>query len=207
MRVLVLAKSPVPGRCKTRLQTRWSAEQAAALAEAALADTLDTVSRVGVTREVVLDGDPGPWLPQGFVVSAQRPGTHAERIAAALSDRTEPCLLIGMDTPQVSVEQLQQGLEPLTAKGSSFGHAADGGWWALGLSSPAASAHLVLGVPTSTPTTGALQEQALRAAGLAPVLLPVLRDVDLPQDADVVAALAPAGRFGRLVATLTEDAA
>ena len=39
--LLVIAKEPVPGRVKTRLTPPFTPEEAAALAEAALADTLD----------------------------------------------------------------------------------------------------------------------------------------------------------------------
>ena len=40
MHVIVVAKSPVPGRVKTRLVPPYTHVEAAALAEAALADTL-----------------------------------------------------------------------------------------------------------------------------------------------------------------------
>ena len=42
--LLVIAKQPVPGRVKTRLVPPCTHEQAAALAEAALADTLRTAA-------------------------------------------------------------------------------------------------------------------------------------------------------------------
>lgn len=205
--VLVLAKSPVAGRSKTRLQGRWTAQQAAAIAEASLADTLETVSLLGVPYEVVLDGSPGSWLPGGCAVRAQVHGSHAERICAAFAGSRGPSLLIGMDTPQVTVPLLRHALRALTEHQACLGLAADGGWWALGLSDPTRHAELVLGVPTSTSRTGALQDQALRAAGVPPLLLPVLRDVDVPEDAEAVAALAPHGRFGTLVRALREAAA
>ncbi|MFE1787041.1 glycosyltransferase, partial [Streptomyces sp. NPDC059525] len=41
--LLVIAKAPVPGRVKTRLTPPFTPGQAAALAEAALADTLAAV--------------------------------------------------------------------------------------------------------------------------------------------------------------------
>ena len=64
--LLVIAKQPVPGRVKTRLVPPFTHEQAAALAEAALADTLDVMAMAPVRRRlVVLDGVPGPWLPAG----------------------------------------------------------------------------------------------------------------------------------------------
>lgn len=41
--LLVVAKAPVPGRVKTRLTPHFTPQQAAALARAALQDTLDAV--------------------------------------------------------------------------------------------------------------------------------------------------------------------
>jgi uncharacterized protein len=55
--VLVLAKEPVPGRVKTRLCPPCTAAQAAQLAEAALADTLEAVARCDAGRRLLaLDG-------------------------------------------------------------------------------------------------------------------------------------------------------
>jgi hypothetical protein len=66
--LLVIAKQPVPGRVKTRLVPPCTHEQAAALAEAALADTLRTVLTVPARRRVlVMDGRPGQWLPLGSI--------------------------------------------------------------------------------------------------------------------------------------------
>ena len=82
--LLVIAKQPVPGRVKTRLVPPCTHEQAAALAEAALADTLHTAATVPARRRVlVLDGDPGPWLPAGFDIVPQCAGPLDERLADA----------------------------------------------------------------------------------------------------------------------------
>jgi len=67
--VLVLAKEPRPGRVKTRLCPPCSPEEAATVAAAALADTLEAVAASGADRHILaLDGRPGPWLPPGFEV-------------------------------------------------------------------------------------------------------------------------------------------
>jgi hypothetical protein len=58
VQVIVLAKRPVPGRVKTRLCPPYRPDQAAALAAAALADTLDAVARTPAVRRVVALGDP-----------------------------------------------------------------------------------------------------------------------------------------------------
>ncbi|AZP19180.1 DUF2064 domain-containing protein [Streptomyces aquilus] len=194
--LLVIAKEPVPGRVKTRLTPPFTPEEAAALAEASLADTLDTVAATPADRRVlVLAGEPGPWLPPGFEVVRQCAGGLDERLAAAFAHCTGPALLIGMDTPQVTPELLTVDFADCDAY---FGPAEDGGFWALGLAAP--DPRLLLGVPMSTPVTGAVQRERLVAAGLRVRELPRLRDVDTAEDAGVVAALVPGGRFASTLA-------
>ncbi|MER5204162.1 DUF2064 domain-containing protein [Streptomyces sp. NPDC002825] len=199
--LLVIAKEPRPGRVKTRLTPPFTPEEAAALAEAALADTLSVAVRVPADRHVlVLDGRPGPWLPAGFEVVAQASGGLDVRLAAAFAGCPGPALLIGMDTPQVTPGLLAPGLR-WDAYDAWFGPAADGGFWALGLARPDPA--LLLGVPMSAPETGAVQYARLRAAGLRVGDLPVLRDVDTASDARQVAAAAPGTRFAARHTELT----
>jgi glycosyltransferase A (GT-A) superfamily protein (DUF2064 family) len=189
--LLVIAKEPVAGRVKTRLVPPCTPQQAAALAEAALADTLHAVlAAPGRRRVLVLDGEPGPWLPPGFDVVPQCGGGLDERLASAFAAVSGPALLIGMDTPQ-----LTPGLLTVDWEGTDawFGPAADGGFWGLGLRVPDAA--LVRGVPMSTADTGAVQRARLRAAGLRIGDLPRLRDVDTAADAVAVARQAPRSRF------------
>jgi uncharacterized protein len=189
--LLVIAKEPVPGRVKTRLVPPCTYEQAAGLAEAALADTLHAAAMLPATRRVlVLDGSPGPWLPPGFEIVPQCGGLLDERLAGAFAAARGPALLIGMDTPQVTPDLLTVDWK---AADAYFGPAADGGFWALGLRVPAPA--LLRGVPMSTPRTGAVQRSRLLAAGLRVADLPQLRDVDTAADAVAVARQAPRSRF------------
>lgn len=205
-RVLVLAKEPVPGRVKTRLTPFCTPEQAAELATAALADTLAAVlATPDVDALLVLDGNPGPWLPAGLATVPQAGGDLGSRIGAAFDlHRNTAALLIGMDTPQVTPALLGAALRGLDAGSAVFGPAADGGWWALGLTR--GDGDLVRGIETSTDRTGALQRARLVQAGLSVVDLPVLRDVDLPTDAAAVAAARPDSRFAAVWRALPADA-
>ncbi|MBK3645787.1 DUF2064 domain-containing protein [Streptomyces sp. MBT33] len=194
--LLVIAKEPRPGRVKTRLTPPFTPQQAAGLAEAALADTLDVVARTPARRRVlVLEGAPGPWLPAGFEVVRQCAGGLDERLAAAFAHCDGPALLIGMDTPQVTPALLTVDFAGCDAY---FGPAADGGFWALGLAAP--DPGLLRGVPMSTPLTGAAQRA--RLTGLRVRDLPRLRDVDTADDAELVAEAAPRGRFAAELARL-----
>jgi glycosyltransferase A (GT-A) superfamily protein (DUF2064 family) len=195
--LLVIAKEPRPGRVKTRLTPPFTPREAAGLAEAALADTLDVVARTPARRRVlVLEGAPGPWLPPGFEVVRQCAGGLDERLAAAFAHCDGPALLIGMDTPQVTPALLAVDFAGCDAY---FGPAADGGFWALGLAEP--DPGLLRGVPMSTPLTGAAQRA--RLTGLRVRDLPELRDVDTADDARLVAGAAPHGRFAAAHTRLT----
>lgn len=204
--LLVIAKAPVPGRSKTRLCPPCTPAQAAALAEAALGDTLAAVAATPARRRVlVLDGEPGEWLPPDIDVVAQRGGGLAERLAFAFDDAAGgPALLIGMDTPQVTSRLLRTGLYALCEGARSvLGLAADGGYWAIGIQRPDRA--VFAGVPMSSSRTGVSQHRRLRRLGFDPVALPVLRDVDRIADAVEVAALAPGGRFARTLYTVTAE--
>jgi glycosyltransferase A (GT-A) superfamily protein (DUF2064 family) len=205
--LLVIAKEPVPGRVKTRLTPPYTPHEAAALAEAALADTLHTVLRVPARRRVlVLDGTPGPWLPAGFEVVPQVSGALDERIAGAFALCDDgPALLVGMDTPQLTADLLADvGRDGHDAW---FGPAADGGFWALGLADPSRTGSLVRGVPMSTDRTGVIQRRRLTEAGLTVCELPLLQDVDSAADAASVGGLCPPdSSFATVLASLAEVA-
>lgn len=131
-----MAKAPVPGQVKTRLSPPYSPEEAAALAEAALADTLDAVAAAGAAwRAVALEGRPGPWLPPGFDVVAQRGTSLDQRLAAAFSDAGVPAVAIAGDVPQLTPDLLAAALASLTGEGvgAVLGACPDGGYWAIGL--------------------------------------------------------------------------
>ena len=196
--LIVIAKTPEPGRSKTRLSPPLSLEGAARLAEAALADTLAAASACPVGRRVLaLDGEPGAWVPPGFEVIPQRGAGLAERLASAFEDVGGPALLVGMDTPQLAPALLADALARLAHPDvdAVLGPALDGGYWAIGLEH--ADRRLFSGIPMSSERTFAAQVSRLRSAGLRVRLLAPLRDVDLIDDARAVARIAPRSRFAR----------
>lgn len=198
----------MPGQVKTRLCPPLTSEQAAALAAAALTDTVETLTSTPASaHSIAFQGDPGPWLPAGLKVLPQRGNGLDERLAAAFDDAwaAAPCptLLIGMDTPQVDTDLLAAAGRRLLSPGvdAVLGHAADGGFWALGLHRP--DPNLLLGVPMSTAFTGTHQLARLNQAGLRVAELPTLADVDTVDDATAVATTAPHTHFAAALATLT----
>jgi hypothetical protein len=117
MSIVLLAKEPVPGRVKTRLHARFTPQEAARLATAALADTVAAIRAVEVCPVIAYDGRPGSWLPRGFHPVRQVAGDLSLRIESALLDATiaqspdldpsvlgsqgEPVVLVAMETPQL----------------------------------------------------------------------------------------------------------
>jgi rSAM/selenodomain-associated transferase 1 len=201
LHILVMAKAPEPGRVKTRLCPPCSPAEAAAIAEAALADTLDAVAGSGATRRILaLDGVPGPWLPPGFSVVPQSSGSLDRRLAAAWEAAGGPGVQIGMDTPQVTPQLLDDALASLDRTGAALGHAADGGWWAIGLRRPDPA--VFRGLPMSTAATGRAQHARLRRLGLDVTPLPTLVDLDTVADLPAVVGARPDSRTAALVGRL-----
>jgi glycosyltransferase A (GT-A) superfamily protein (DUF2064 family) len=198
--VVILAKSPVAGRVKTRLQPTFSRVEAAALAAAGIRDTLDAVARLGPRRTVLAwDGPHTPWMPPEVCVLPQRGWGLDERLEhvfedvyATERDREVSVLLVGMDTPQLTAGDLDVEWDGDAVLGPSC----DGGYWAIGFRHYTPRA--IEGVPMSTARTGALQRERLERLGHRVGMLPAMRDVDIAEDAAEVARAAPDTRFGRL---------
>lgn len=209
--LVVMAKAPRPGHVKTRLCPPLSADQAAQVAQASLADTVTTLlagaSRLGSGAPVVAWADidpstPLPGLPatlQRCQLVAQRGDGLATRIVHAMRDAQRHregygVIVLGADTPQLTVDHLVGLAAGLHHHDAVLGPATDGGFWALALRD-AAAADALLGVPMSTPDTGRRTHAALTARGLAVATTDALRDVDCWADAVTVAAAMATGRF------------
>ncbi len=216
--LLVMAKAPVPGEAKTRLAPAFGSDGAAGLAAAAFLDTMIAVRASDVVERVVaLSGDLA--LAQDGVeiglalndvmVIPQDGATFAERLVHAHREASRaglPVLQIGMDTPQLSGELLTMAADTLLADDTDavLGMATDGGWWALGVTDAGAAS--VLGdIPMSRSDTGALTLAALAALGCAVAELPLLTDVDTPDDARLVAGgMATTSRFAQALRRLEQ---
>jgi glycosyltransferase A (GT-A) superfamily protein (DUF2064 family) len=200
--VLVMAKEPRPGRVKTRLCPPLTPEDAAAVAEAALADTLAAVAACSADRKVLaLDGRPGSWLPPGFDVIPQRGREFNQRLANAWRDTGGAGIQIGMDTPQVGPSELDALLAELDRSDAVLGHALDGGWWVIGWRAVDPQA-MFTGIPMSTPGTGAAQESRIRALGLRLHRAAPKRDIDTIGDLRSVADYHPFLRTARVARSL-----
>jgi uncharacterized protein len=199
--IVAIAKEPRPGRVKTRLCPPCTLEAAAAIASAALRDTLTAVAESRCSSRVLaLDGEPGAWLPPGFTIVPQPASDFGTRLAAAVDVTTGPVLLVGMDTPQLTPALLDRACGQLHEPGidAVMGRADDGGYWAIGFRGRRHGAFV--GVPMSTSETATRQLDRLRELGLRVGELPRLRDVDTFADARSVARQVPGSQFANAVA-------
>ncbi len=211
MTLLVVAKAPVPGRAKTRLAATVGDQLAAEIAAAALLDTLEAVAAAPVATRVVAitgeleaaaDGTEIRRMLASFEVIGQRGSDFGDRLANAHADAAavdgHPVLQIGMDTPQVTADLLGDCARRLAESSAVLGFARDGGWWALGVHTPAL-AECLRDVPMSQPNTGALTLKALRGNGADVALLDESVDFDLADDVAAVRAVCrPGSRFARV---------
>jgi glycosyltransferase A (GT-A) superfamily protein (DUF2064 family) len=199
--LLIVAKAPVPGLAKTRIAATVGPEAAADLAAAALLDTLDVARSCDANVVVAITGDLDSAARSHEISDAladltvidQRGDGLAERLANAHADAAGhgPVVQIGMDTPQVTADDLSAADALVQSDGAVLGPAADGGWWLLGLDDATRAAFLV-DVPMSAPDTGARTTAAL---GAGHPRLRELRDMDTWPDVVAIAAEVPDRRI------------
>ena len=210
MHLTIIAKTPDPGRVKTRLSPPCSLDEAAAVAAAALADTIDAVDEVvaslsdahapSVRRVVLLDGSPDGWVPPGYAVVAQRGDGLAARLANGFDD-LGPGVVVGMDTP-TAAGWLADAVRTVAAGSDALGLAADGGYWAIGLAQP--HRRIFEGIPMSRSDTGLAQLRRLHSLGRPVRLLPMTRDLDDAADLRAHARVGGPGRLAAVAATIVE---
>ncbi len=215
--LLVIAKAPIAGFAKTRLTPDFSPREAAQLAAAALLDTLRAVRYSGARHRMVAwtgdltraeRSDELSTALREFDLIPQRGDTFGQRLANAHADAARmgmPVLQIGMDTPQAGPALLAVSATLLLECGDAvLGPAADGGWWALGLTDPR-PARTLAEIPMSTDHTGDLTRESLSRCGCRVRRLPVLTDVDTAADALAVAR-EHRGHFSRTLEQLRHHA-
>lgn len=207
VRCLIVAKAPVSGRVKTRLGATVGMDRAAELAAAALRDTI-VAATAGFGAGwcvAAIDGDlaaavRGRELTEALsgwrVVPQCGVGLAARLSNAFAAAGPGPVLQLGMDTPQVTAEQLGGLAHQLSHYDAVVAPARDGGWWALALRDPA-RAEALLDVAMSQPRTCADTLAALATRGLRVGIGPTLSDVDTADDAVRVAADCQGSHFAR----------
>jgi len=188
--LLVIAKRPTPGQTKTRLTPPLTAEQAAALYECFLVDTLDLVRRVPETDPLIayLPAEARAYfaaLAPDFGLVLQEGAGLGERLDNALTG----CLnrgyqrvaIMNSDGPTLPAAYLARAFEALRDGADiALGPSADGGYYLIGVKQPAP--RLLREVRMSTPTVLADTLALAAEERLQVELLPAWYDVDEAAD-------------------------
>ena len=189
-RIVIIAKAPIPGFCKTRLIPALGEQGAALLAQRMLVHTVRTAfaARLGAVELCITPALPSfdwpvlglpdtlVWTEQGEGDLGARMGRAAQRVTA---DGT-PLLLIGTDCPALGADLLQRAANALQQHEASLVPTADGGYALLGLQRHHAA--LFDAMPWSTAAVAAETRQRLARLGWRLYSLPTLHDIDEPHD-------------------------
>ncbi len=190
--LVVMAKEPRAGSVKTRLLPLLAAEEAARLYRCFLEDRLEEMARLagGVDRAVAFS--PPSALPffsrlcgSSYRLLSQGEGGLSERLVSVFgrgfAEGFATVCVIDSDSPDLPHQLVHRAFRSLEEGADAvFGPCLDGGYFLVGLGRDIPA--LFRGVPWSTP---AVLDESLKAAsrlGLRTALLPVWRDIDVPED-------------------------
>jgi rSAM/selenodomain-associated transferase 1 len=189
--LVVMAKDPVPGHVKTRLQPQISPAHAAALYLCFLQDRLwDVASLPGIDRAAAFAPAAAAdrfasLVPDGFLLFPQKGRDLSEKLtdlfSITLALNYEAVVITDSDSPDLPPSFLLDAFTLLEGDSDVvFGPCRDGGYYLVGLK--AAAPGLFANIPWST---SRVLEQSLAAAGrldLKTGLLPPWQDVDTFED-------------------------
>lgn len=189
-RILIFAKAPVAGQVKTRLIPALGADGAAALAGALLESLVDRLAMARLAGlELWCAPDCGHPLFRrladsvGVTLHPQQGKDLGERLSAGAADaltRADAVLLVGADIPELDAAYCDNALAALKGADCVIGPAQDGGYVLLGLKSPAPV--LFRDMPWGEASVGAITCQRIERLGWRWETLPMLWDLDRPED-------------------------
>lgn len=184
--LLVVAKRPAPGQTKTRLVPPLSLEQAAALYECFLQDTLELVRQIPDIQPVVA------YLPaqaEAYFADLAPDFEHISQEGADLGARLDNALtcylrqgyqrvvIMNSDGPTLPAACLTAAFDALAEEADVvLGPCDDGGYYLIGVKRP--TPRLLREVRMSTPNVTADTLNLAAEEGLRVELLPVWYDVD-----------------------------
>ncbi len=181
-RVVVLTRTPEPGRVKTRLIPALGAEGAARLHEALAMETVTRALASGLPVDVALDGAPEHPFARalhalGATILPQGGGDLGARLARALEG---PQRRIALGTDCVGFDPAWLAAAARDPADLLLGPAEDGGYWTIGVRPPLPA--LFDDMPWSTPQVLAATLARAERLGLAVTQLPTCYDIDTPAD-------------------------
>ncbi|MBN1341779.1 MAG: TIGR04283 family arsenosugar biosynthesis glycosyltransferase [Phycisphaerae bacterium] len=190
-RLIVFTRYPLPGKAKTRLIPELGALRAAAfqrtMTERTIRTARDCAGSLRADIEIRYAGGHDRkvrrWLGNGLVVRPQGDGDLGRRMRRASLDAFDSdcsrVLIIGTDCPELSACDLRRAFEAIEEHDVVLGPSTDGGYWLIGLRSPA---EVFEGVDWSTPRVVEQTLALASSAGLSVAILDEHTDIDTPED-------------------------
>ena len=138
--LIIFAKNPVLGRCKTRLAKGIGPENALAVYRILLQHTAQTTRSLKVDKEVFytdfIDHE-DRWDSTIFKKGLQSPGDLGQKMQAAFEagfkKGYQKIVLIGTDLITLEPSDIEKAFEALDSNTVVFGPAQDGGYYLIGL--------------------------------------------------------------------------
>jgi uncharacterized protein len=191
--IIIMAKVPIAGSVKTRLQPEFTPDESAELAACFLLDSLKKAQlftentilsyspRGGETTLRELIGDAVTTIVQSGEDLGERISHSFEIVFAQDFDSV---LMIGTDSPTLSIEILETAFSALKTADSVIGETFDGGFYLIGLHQ---SNHKIFkDIEWSTPKVFSQTNDNLEKLGLNVSRLPILYDIDTPEDIELL---------------------
>ncbi len=186
--LIQFAKAPQLGQVKTRMQPVLSLEQSLALHCELVSRTHHTLHREALCQsQLWVSGKHSLGFFQSLkpapTIKHQRGEDLGERMHSAIAtglQQYQSVVLIGSDCPAITSAYLRSTLQALDSVDVVLGPAADGGYVLVAMKS--AEQGVFAGVDWSTPRVLQQTRENLGALNLSYVELPVLNDIDRPED-------------------------
>jgi uncharacterized protein len=181
-RLVLFARYPTAGACKTRLIPALGAEGAAAMHRHLTERTVAMLRQRGCPVSVACTGagrtDFEDWLGKEIALVEQVDGDLTAKLLACLDPA--PVIFFGADTPDLAVRHVEQAIAALEGHEVVIGPAEDGGYYLIGMRK--ALPELLSDIPWSTDKVLPETLARLDRMGIEPLLLETLSDCDRPED-------------------------
>ena len=186
--LVVVAKAPMPGEVKTRLNPSLTVDEATDLYCCFLQDRIEEISRL---REIDLAIAYTPanakdyfsrFISNGFHLFSQRGNNLGQRLSNIfvdkLGEKYEAVSIIDSDTPDLPRSIVRQSFQLLMSNGvdAVFGPCDDGGYYLVAMRRP--HPELFQNIPWSTEAVLDATLEKARIHGLRTELLPRWNDLD-----------------------------
>jgi len=189
MRVIILAKAPVPGKVKTRLMAKYTAEQAAHLHEKMVISTLtkacdefeDVWLAVDAQVHTFFDG-----VCRHFplFLCGQGQGNLGERLkglmVASFAKDDSPVMFLGTDSPHVSRQRYKEANQAIQSHDVVIGAVKDGGYDLIALKKPCSE--LFTGIDWGSDSVFRETMNIINHLDLSAYVLSTSFDLDRPED-------------------------